>query len=211
VRTTPDRPAGNTAAYVCLLGGGCGIAFAPIFVRLSDTGPVASAGWRVLLAAPVLWLWALRGGATAPALTPTTATLLAGVFFAADLGIWHWSIALTSVANATLLANLAPIFVTLGERVLFAQRVTRQFLAGMGIAIAGMFILVAPNIATSRVRLVGDALGALTAVFYGAPASPPSCCSRWRWSSHSVSFRRVRTAGSCWRRWLSSRRWWARG
>ena len=36
---------------------------------------------------------------------------LAGIFFAGDLSVWHWSILFTSVANSTLLANFAPIFV----------------------------------------------------------------------------------------------------
>jgi hypothetical protein len=44
-------------AFLCLLAGGCCIAFAPIFVRLSDTGPVASAFWRTALAVPFLWIW----------------------------------------------------------------------------------------------------------------------------------------------------------
>src|SRR4030088_3302285 len=46
-------------AFLCLLAGGCAIAFAPIFVRLADTGPVASAFWRCALAAPLLWTWVL--------------------------------------------------------------------------------------------------------------------------------------------------------
>ena len=39
--------------------------------------------------------------------------IAAGFCFAGDLAFWHWSIVLTSVANSTLLANLAPIFVAL--------------------------------------------------------------------------------------------------
>ena len=39
--------------------------------------------------------------------------ILAGVFFGIDMAIWNWSIMFTSVAHATLLANTAPIFVTL--------------------------------------------------------------------------------------------------
>ena len=35
-----------------------------------------------------------------------------GVAFAGDLAFWHWSIRYTSVANSTLLANLATLFVT---------------------------------------------------------------------------------------------------
>ena len=92
--------------------------------------------------------------------------VLAGLFFAADLGVWHFSILYTSVANSTVLANLAPIFVTLAGWLFWHRRVTRTFLAGMAVAIAGMFVLVGPNFALGGKPLLGDALGALTAVFY---------------------------------------------
>jgi drug/metabolite transporter (DMT)-like permease len=150
-----------------LLLGGCAIAFAPIFVRMSDTGPVASAFWRTALAVPFLWIWAWRTeGANATVPVSRWALAAAGLFFAADLGVWHWSILYTSVANSTLLANLAPIFVTLAGWVFFRRTVTRTFLAGMAVAITGMFILVGPNFGIGGTRLLGDALGALTAVFY---------------------------------------------
>ena len=94
------------------------------------------------------------------------ALLAAGLFFAADLGVWHWSIIYTSVANSTLLANLAPIFVTLAGWLFWRRKVTRTFLVAMAVAIAGMFVLVGPNFAVGGTRLLGDALGALTGVFY---------------------------------------------
>jgi drug/metabolite transporter (DMT)-like permease len=163
----------NRVAFLCLLAGGCAIAFAPIFVRLSDTGPVASAFWRCALAVPVLWLWLYARDKTGvrdefrrvrnPSLTPV---FLAGLFFAGDLGVWHFSILYTSVANATVLANLAPIFVTLAAWLFWKRKVTRTFLVGMSVAIAGMFVLVGPNFAVGGRPLIGDALGALTAVFY---------------------------------------------
>jgi len=159
----------SRAAFLCLLAGGCAIAFAPIFVRLSDTGPLASAFWRTALATPLLWAWLLwsgRGEPTSRAPTRFPPLVLAGVFFAADLGVWHFSIVYTSVANSTLLANLAPIFVTLAGWLIWKRRVTRTFLVGMFVAIAGMFVLVGPNFALGGTRLLGDALGALTAVFY---------------------------------------------
>lgn len=154
--------------FIALLAGGCAIAFAPIFVRLSDAGPVASAFWRTALAAPLLWMWAFHVRASEPArgTVPFGALLAAGIFFALDLGVWHWSIVWTSVANSTLLANLAPIFVTLAGWLLWKQQVTRTFLVGMVAAIAGMFILVGPNFAVGGTRLMGDALGALTGAFY---------------------------------------------
>jgi drug/metabolite transporter (DMT)-like permease len=155
-------------AFLCLLAGGCAIAFAPIFVRLADTGPVASAFWRTALAVPLLWAWLARPSAVRePRVAISRGALVAaGLFFAADLGVWHWSIVYTSVANSTLLANLAPIFVTLAGWLFWRRAVTRVFLAGMVIAIAGMFVLVGPNFASGGTRLLGDALGALTGVFY---------------------------------------------
>lgn len=159
-------------AFLCLLAGGVCIASAPIFVRLSDTGPLASAFWRVALAAPLLWIWVLHSSRRAPQARQRPGAqlplVLAGAFFALDLAVWHWSIVWTSVANATLLANLAPIVVTLAGWLLWKQKVTRTFLVGMFVAIAGMFVLVGPNFSIGGTPLLGDALGALTAVFYAS-------------------------------------------
>jgi hypothetical protein len=44
--------------FAALLCGGAAIGFAGILVRLSDVSPLASAFWRMALAAPVLWSWA---------------------------------------------------------------------------------------------------------------------------------------------------------
>ncbi len=167
-------------AFAVLLLGAVGIAFAPIFVRLSEAGPTATAFWRVLLAAPVLWLAVAATGrraaraepaaqaaqaAQAPRLWPL---LLPGVFFAGDLAFWHWSIRFTSVANATLLANFAPIFVTLGAWLLFGERFTRSFLVGGAVALTGAVVLMSDSLSFGPEHLLGDALGLVTAVFYGA-------------------------------------------
>ena len=74
----------------------------------------------------------------------------------------------TTVANATLLANFAPVFVTLGAWLLFGQRVTRLFLVALAVSLAGAALLVSPSFGAPGTRLAGDAFGAVTAVFYGA-------------------------------------------
>ncbi|MGP1679914.1 MAG: DMT family transporter, partial [Burkholderiales bacterium] len=157
----------KTLAFAALLLGAAAIAFAPIFVRLADTAPSASAFWRVALAAAPLWLWLrLSPRADGAARLPWKPLLIAGLCFAGDLGAWHVSIMYTSVANSTLEANFAPIFVTLGAWLLFRQRVSRLFLIALAVTLGGATLLIGPNFALGGRALLGDALGVLTAVFY---------------------------------------------
>ena len=46
-------------AFLALLTGATGIGFAPILVRLSETGPSATALFRLLFALPLIWIWML--------------------------------------------------------------------------------------------------------------------------------------------------------
>lgn len=156
---------------IALLVGALAIALSPIFVRLSETGPIAAAFWRVGLAVPLLWLWLRAERRSDPARavpTPQEWRLLAlaGFCFAGDLGFWHWSIRLTTVANATLLANLAPLFVTLASWAFWGQRFRPTFLAGMAIAILGAGLLMSRSLSFGADHLLGDGLGVITAIFY---------------------------------------------
>ncbi len=170
----PLQPRADPLALAALFGGAIAIATSALFVKVSEAGPVATGFWRVFLALPFLWLWALterRQGATAaPANAARERRLMiaAGLFFAGDLAVWHWSIVLTSVANATLLANLAPIFVTLAAWLLFGLRPTSTFLGGLAAALTGVVLLIGGDFRHSGHALAGDALGVITAMFYAA-------------------------------------------
>jgi len=155
-------------ALGALLLGACCIALSPIFVRLSEAGPTATAFWRVALAVPALWIiYFVRAKPGASTSRPGSWLLLAaGVAFAGDLDFWHTSIKYTSVANSTLLANLASIFVTLAVWIFFRQRPTGTFLAGLAAALIGVAMLVQTSLAFSPTGLLGDALGVVTAMFY---------------------------------------------
>ncbi|TFW06557.1 DMT family transporter [Oxalobacteraceae bacterium OM1] len=161
-------------AFAALLLGGVAIGFAGIFMRLSDVNPIASAFWRMGLAAPLLWAWAFAvrdSDAKAGKRTDFQRSLaLAGVYFAADMGIWHLSLHYTTVANATLLSNFAPIFIALWMWIAHKARFARVFIVGMVIALVGAVMLVGPNAsgAESSNKLLGDALGLGSAVFYAA-------------------------------------------
>ena len=156
-------------ALAFLLLGATFIALSPIFVRVSEAGPLPTAFWRAALAVPVLWLVLfLRREASAGSRSAWPLLLAAGAAFAGDLAFWHKSIQFTSVANSTLLANLASIFVTLAAWIFLRQRPSGLFLAGLGAALAGVAMLVKTSLEFSPTGLLGDALGVVTAMFYAA-------------------------------------------
>jgi len=158
-------------AVAALLIGAAAIGSSALFVKVSETGPVATAFWRVALALPFLWTWSVigsRGSHVASFVAERRLIIAAGLFFAGDLAVWHWSIVLTSVANATLLANLAPIFVTLAVWLLYRRRPTAMFLAGLAAALAGVTVLLGRDFQAAGGAVLGDFLGVVTAMFYGA-------------------------------------------
>jgi len=167
----------NRIALLAILAGAAGIAFAPIFVRLSELGPSATGFHRIFLSLPVLWLWTELTARSRPGSSGVSAArtpdksqwrlvFLVGFFFAGDIALWHWSIRLTSVANATLLANFAPVFVALGAWLLMKEHITRRFLVALAVALGGSVMVMGASIDLDRQHLIGDLLGILTAVFY---------------------------------------------
>jgi len=161
-------------AFLALLSGGVAIGFAGIFMRLSDVNPIASAFWRMTLAAPFLWGWALatqrQDQAQGKRIDFTGVLALAGIYFAGDMALWHLALHDTTVANATLLSNIAPIFIALWLWWAHRVRFTRLFVMGMAIALVGAAMLVGPNVSagTHPHHLLGDILGLSSAVFYAA-------------------------------------------
>jgi drug/metabolite transporter (DMT)-like permease len=162
------------AAVGALLLGAAAIGLAPNLVRLSEAGSTATAFWRVTLALPLLWVWRSLDRRNRTRSTrvdhrwPTWdwRLLLPGLFFAGDLALWHVSIFWTSVANATLLANLSTIFVSLIAWPWLGERFRWQFPIGMILALAGAAMIMRVSLELGTHRLLGDCLGVASALFY---------------------------------------------
>lgn len=159
-------------SFFALLAGGIAIGFGGIFMRLSDVGPIASAFWRMALSAPLLWCWAFavrkQDRAAGRRTDFTLALLWSGLFFGGDMAFWHLSLHYTTVSNATLLSNFAPIFIALWLWWAHKMRFGRIFIIGMWIAFGGAILLVAPDLLAHMEgdRLFGDVLGLISAIFY---------------------------------------------
>jgi drug/metabolite transporter (DMT)-like permease len=143
-------------------------------VRISPLGPIATAFWRLSLALiPLAAFVRLDKSTRVARALPHKASehitaALPGVFLGVDLALWHVALHMTTVANATLLANMAPIFVTFGSWLIFRQKISRTFLAGLAVSITGVFVLQGGRSAAGSGHLRGDIIAMTAAVFYGA-------------------------------------------
>jgi drug/metabolite transporter (DMT)-like permease len=151
------------------------LSFTPILFRWSELGPTASAFYRAFLTIPVFWIWAAlerrRSIETELARVPFRRSdawlmVFSGAVFAANISAYAWAVHLTSVANASLLSNLAPIFVSLASFLLFGERVSLGFVAAMVAAIVGVTILVGDKLGVSQGEILGDGLGAFSSLAF---------------------------------------------
>jgi drug/metabolite transporter (DMT)-like permease len=160
-------------AVLSVAVGGALIGLAPIAIRLSDLGPLATNLWRFLFALPILAVWASQTR-PAPGRRDVNWLLVAGLFFGAELNVWAISLTQTTVANATLLTNMTPIFAAAFGWFVFKERVAPGVLVGGAIALIGAVTLA---IARSQSAMgptgaeagwLGDAMALMSAVGYAA-------------------------------------------
>ena len=166
----PAAPTGSVRSFLALVLGAGALALGGVFLRHSELPPTASAVYRVALAIPVFFLLdrlSARGEAPGTPAIPVRLVLV-GFIFSGNLALYHWSMTLTTLANANLLANLAPIFVVLGARLFLGKRFKPGFLVGMLCALAGAFVLIGHRLDFGSRHMAGNLLGLLSAVFYGA-------------------------------------------
>ena len=145
---------------------GAGVtALAPIFVRLTETGPAAAAFWRLLFAMPILAVLAARAeGAVG---RPSRFGLAAGVTFALDLAFWHYGIHYTSVGLATVLSNLTPVVVTAVAWIFLKQPPQRLFLLALAIAILGVAMMAGQREGAPGINPpLGNLISTATSVWY---------------------------------------------
>jgi drug/metabolite transporter (DMT)-like permease len=92
--------------------------------------------------------------------------LAGGVFLAIDLVLWQVALLVTSAANATLLANVAPVWVGLGALILFRERLGSYFWSGLVLALAGMALVVSGGARQLANFNYGDMLAVGASFFY---------------------------------------------
>jgi drug/metabolite transporter (DMT)-like permease len=156
----------RAAALIVLILAAVVLGLAPILVRLADTGPAAAGFWRFAFALPWLLVMTARPGGEGIG-RPSNWMVLAGGMLVLDLSFWHYSIALTSVANATTLTNLTPVVVTLVGWFVFRERPRALFLVALAAAIAGALTMsLGADGGQGSNPPLGDVFAGVTALWY---------------------------------------------
>lgn len=149
----------STAAGAVLIG------IAPILVRVSEVSPSITGFYRFLIASFVLFFYGLFSGLLKKYNAKDILILsLPGLFFGSDIALWHWSINETSIANASLFVNTAPIYVAAISFILFKEKLDNLFFFAGTACLGGVaLILFEDNVNQS---FFGDSLSLLAALFY---------------------------------------------
>jgi len=127
---------------------------------------VIVAFYRVLFAGALMAAWFAVGRRPVAWDPPgRNFALLAGLLFGTDMALWHLSIVHTSVATSTLLVNTTPIYVGLYAVFVLRERLTRSFVTGAGLSLAGTAVLVGLPVGVHE-TLAGALLALSAAVFY---------------------------------------------
>lgn len=170
-RAVGGRARGGTIACA-VLAVGC-LALGGVFVRLSEVGPIATGGFRSLIAAPMLFLLdagvGLRRGAQRQERMPfrdQVTIALGGALLAIDLCLWNVSFFYTTLAESNLLANLVPFAAAIYGWVLFRDAPDVRLVLPAILAIGGLLLLTPVGVHTDPRHLLGNAMALATAFFY---------------------------------------------
>lgn len=158
-----------------LILGAAIISFSPVFVKLASPYGVSgdqAAFQRVLIGGLGLLLFSLlsREPASRVHRLPRAGwgwSLVCAAFFAADLLAWHLSILYIGPGLATLFGNFQVFVLALWGIVVLREKPNLRFFAGIALAMAGLFAIVAPAWAGAGEQYhLGVLFGLATGLFY---------------------------------------------
>jgi drug/metabolite transporter (DMT)-like permease len=136
----------NSQAVLILMAAAVVMSFSPVIVKLlsSDAmGPTTIAFWRTLIGSLALLVMVkIQKLSMRMAKNPLTWCILTGLFFFADLSIWHRAILIVGSGMSTLLGN-THIFATAAvSYFVFKEKPSLRFFLSTIIAIGGLSLLV---------------------------------------------------------------------
>jgi drug/metabolite transporter (DMT)-like permease len=146
------------------------IAFSAILVKLAEVAPATAAFFRCFYALPVLGLLAWREARRYGPRSRRNRLLAlgAGVFFAADLICWHYSIKAVGAGLATVLGNIQVVLVAVIAWAALGERPGTRTLMSIPVVFGGVVLIsgVVGSGAYGEDPALGVVYGLFTAITY---------------------------------------------
>lgn len=147
--------------------GALAIAFSAILVREANVVPATAAIFRCAYALPPLAVlaWMERRAYGPRPFAQRRLALVAGVFFAVDLVVWHHSIEFVGAGLATVLGNTQVLIVALLAWLILGEQPNRRLLASLPVALVGVVLI--SGVVGSQPYGSDPVLGVVTGVITG--------------------------------------------
>ncbi len=147
--------------YLAVGVGVVAISFSAIFIRWAEAPPAVIAFYRMLFSTLMLMPVALlryRRDLTGLGWKGLAAGILAGLLLAAHFYAFITSLSYTSVASSVVLVTAQPLFVALGAYLLYGERLPRDSIPGVILALMGALLIGVGDLALSWAHGLGDLL-----------------------------------------------------
>ncbi|MEI6509773.1 MAG: DMT family transporter [bacterium] len=119
------------------------ISFSPVFVKLVQVGPATAAFYRMFFGGIILLVILLvRRERVSAGWGTLGLALLAGLFFALDLSLFHQSILYVGPGLSTLLGNCQVFFLAAFGILVYRERPGWLYLLSLPLAVVGIFLIV---------------------------------------------------------------------
>ncbi|NOZ04614.1 MAG: DMT family transporter [FCB group bacterium] len=142
------------------------VSLSSIFARyLPDVPAVVIAFWRMTTAGCLLWGFSAVKPQGAISRINAQKTVLAGIFLGLHFAFFFGALKLTSVANATILATMAPVFTALIERFGLKRSWNRDVLTGLIIAVLGAMLIQGFELNFPQGNRLGNLLALLSSLW----------------------------------------------
>lgn len=136
----------NSANIIKMVIGACILSLSPVFVKLSNTGPVSTAFYRMSLGGIILLIFTLvRRESVFKGIKPLLIACACGLFFTFDLTFWHQSILSVGPGLATILASFQ-VFIIAAVGVWFYKEYAGwKLYTAIPLAVIGILLLCGIN------------------------------------------------------------------
>jgi len=156
--------------YIALAVGISALSLSAMFVRWADAPGPVTGFYRLLISTIFLTPFFLRQQKQLQSIDKKYLIfpLCAGIFTAFDFAFWNSSLKFTTAANATLLGNTSPLWVSLFALFIVRERLRSFFWVGLIIALTGAALVMGSDFLHHPTLGLGDLMASIAAIFYAS-------------------------------------------